>query len=94
MGNTVGSLSDEQHSIVVGTLLGDGAMCCMANALLEINHSSSTMDDGSKSRSALYLNLTHFDAITALVLSVSSSIRFDELVAPYRSSGTTSEMTP
>ena len=39
MGNTVGSLSDEQRSIVVGTLLGDGAMRCKANALLEINHS-------------------------------------------------------
>ena len=39
MGNTVGSLSDVQRSIVVGTLLGDGAMRCKANALLEINHS-------------------------------------------------------
>lgn len=28
-----------QRSIVVGTLLGDGAMRCKANALLEINHS-------------------------------------------------------
>jgi hypothetical protein len=39
VGNTVGSLSDEQRSIVVGTLLGDGTMRCKANALLEINHS-------------------------------------------------------
>ena len=39
MGNTVGSLSDSQRSIIVGTLLGDGAMRCKANALLEINHS-------------------------------------------------------
>ena len=39
MGNTVGSLSESQQSIVVGTLLGDGAMRCKANALLEINHS-------------------------------------------------------
>jgi hypothetical protein len=38
MGNTVGSLSEVQHSIVVGTLLGDGAMRCKTNALLEINH--------------------------------------------------------
>jgi hypothetical protein len=38
VGNTVGSLSDEQHFIVVGTLLGDGTMRCKANALLEINH--------------------------------------------------------
>jgi LAGLIDADG DNA endonuclease family len=39
VGNTVGSLSEAQHSIVVGTMLGDGAMRCKANALLEINHS-------------------------------------------------------
>jgi len=39
MGNTVGSLSEVQRSIVVGTLLGDGAMRCKTNALLEINHS-------------------------------------------------------
>ena len=39
MGNTVGSLSETQRSIVIGTLLGDGAMRCKANALLEINHS-------------------------------------------------------
>jgi hypothetical protein len=39
MGNTVGSLSEVQRSIIVGTLLGDGAMRCKTNALLEINHS-------------------------------------------------------
>ena len=39
MGNTVGSLSEMQRAIVVGSLLGDGAMRCKANALLEINHS-------------------------------------------------------
>jgi LAGLIDADG DNA endonuclease family protein len=39
VGNTVGSLSEVQRAIVVGTLLGDGAMRCKANALLEINHS-------------------------------------------------------
>jgi recombination protein RecA len=38
-GNTVGSLSEAQHSLVIGTLLGDGAMRCKTNALLEINHS-------------------------------------------------------
>jgi len=37
--NTVGSLSDEQRSLIEGTLLGDGAMRCKANALIEINHS-------------------------------------------------------
>ena len=40
MGNTVGSLSEVQREIVVGTLLGDGSMRCKTNALLEINHSS------------------------------------------------------
>src|SRR5215468_7300383 len=39
MGNTVGSLSEVQHAIVVGSLLGDGSMRCKTNALLEINHS-------------------------------------------------------
>jgi LAGLIDADG DNA endonuclease family len=39
LGNTVGSLSEVQHAIVTGTLLGDGSMRCKANALLEINHS-------------------------------------------------------
>lgn len=39
MGNTVGSLSEEQRSIIIGSLLGDGSMRCKANALLEINHS-------------------------------------------------------
>ena len=40
MGNTVGSLSEVQHAIVVGSLLGDGSMRCKTNALLEINHSA------------------------------------------------------
>jgi recombination protein RecA len=40
MDNPVGSLSEVQHAIVVGTLLGDGSMRCKTNALLEINHSS------------------------------------------------------
>ena len=39
MGNAVGSLSGAQRSIIIGTLLGDGAMRCKTNALLEINHS-------------------------------------------------------
>jgi hypothetical protein len=40
MGNTVGSLSEVQRDIIVGSLLGDGSMRCKTNALLEINHSS------------------------------------------------------
>jgi hypothetical protein len=40
MGNTVGSLSEVQHEVIVGTLLGDGAMRCKTNALLEVNHSA------------------------------------------------------
>ena len=39
MGNAVGSLSEEQHAIVIGSLLGDGSMRCKTNALLEVNHS-------------------------------------------------------
>jgi recombination protein RecA len=39
MGNAVGSLSEVQHAIVIGSLLGDGSMRCKTNALLEINHS-------------------------------------------------------
>lgn len=38
-GNTVGSLSAEERAVVVGCLLGDGAMRCKTNALLEVNHS-------------------------------------------------------
>ncbi len=39
MGNTVGSLSEVQRAVIAGSLLGDGAMRCKTNALLEINHS-------------------------------------------------------
>ncbi len=39
-GNTVGSLTETQRSIIIGCLLGDGTMRCRANALLEINHGS------------------------------------------------------
>ena len=35
----MGSLTETQRSIIIGSLLGDGAMRCKANALLEINHS-------------------------------------------------------
>lgn len=37
-GNTVGSLTERQKSIICGCLLGDGSMRCKSNALLEINH--------------------------------------------------------
>jgi LAGLIDADG DNA endonuclease family len=40
MGNVVGSLSEVQRQVVIGTLLGDGSMRCKTNALLEINHSA------------------------------------------------------
>jgi hypothetical protein len=43
-GNTVGSLSKEQRLVVVGCLLGDGAMRCRRNALLEVNHSFAQRD--------------------------------------------------
>ena len=36
----MGSLSDDQRSLIEGTLLGDGAMRCKTNALIEINHSA------------------------------------------------------
>lgn len=39
VGNAVGSLSGAQRELIIGTLLGDGAMRCKTNALLEINHS-------------------------------------------------------
>jgi len=39
MDNTVGSLTEEQKSILIGCLLGDGTMRKKRNALLEINHS-------------------------------------------------------
>lgn len=36
----MGSLTANQRAIIIGSLLGDGAMRCKANALLEINHSA------------------------------------------------------
>src|SRR3989344_5572061 len=42
MDNTVGSLTQEQRSLVIGTLLGDGYLRIIPkrrDALLEINHS-------------------------------------------------------
>ena len=47
MGNTVGSLTQAQKSIIVGSLLGDGYLRIMPgrkNAFLEINHSISEKD--------------------------------------------------
>lgn len=41
MDNTEGSLTEEQKQILVGLLLGDGAMRKKTHALLEINHSYS-----------------------------------------------------
>ena len=44
MGNTVGSLTQEQKSIIIGTLLGDGYLRIVPgrkNAFLEVNHSIS-----------------------------------------------------
>jgi hypothetical protein len=38
MDNTVGSLTEEQKSILIGSLLGDGTMRKKKHALLEINH--------------------------------------------------------
>ncbi len=43
LGNTVGSLTQQQHAVLVGSLLGDGTLRRQGNrqALLEVNHSSS-----------------------------------------------------
>ena len=35
----MGSLTERQKAIIIGSLLGDGTMRCKTNALLEINHS-------------------------------------------------------
>ena len=40
----MGSLTREQISIITGCILGDGAMRCKTNALLEINHSIEQKD--------------------------------------------------
>lgn len=39
MDNTVGSLTEEQKSLIVGSLLGDGYMSCKTHAYLKICHS-------------------------------------------------------
>jgi len=47
MGNTVGSLTQEQKSIIIGSLLGNGYARIVSgrkNAFLEINHSLSEKD--------------------------------------------------
>ena len=44
MGNTVGSLTELQRSIIIGTILGDGYLRIVSgkkNALLEVNHALS-----------------------------------------------------
>lgn len=38
-GNTVGSLTEYQHSLILGSLLGDGYMSCKTHAYLKIGHS-------------------------------------------------------
>jgi hypothetical protein len=38
-GNPVGSLSENQQSLIVGSLLGDGYMRCKTNAHLQMTHS-------------------------------------------------------
>ena len=40
----MGSLTKRQKQIIIGCLLGDGAMRCKDNALLEINHGISQRD--------------------------------------------------
>lgn len=39
MDNTVGSLTEDQDSLIIGSLLGDGYMSCKRNAYLKICHS-------------------------------------------------------
>lgn len=43
-GNTVGSLTEDQISIVIGSLLGDGYMSCKTHAYLKIGHSIKQKD--------------------------------------------------
>lgn len=43
-GNTVGSLTEEQRSLVIGSLLGDGYMSCKTHAYLKIGHSIKQKD--------------------------------------------------
>ena len=43
-GNTVGSLSEVQKSLIEGCLLGDGYMRCKTNAHLQITHSINQKD--------------------------------------------------
>ena len=40
----MGSLTEDQHSLVVGTLLGDGYMSCKTHAYLKIGHSIKQKD--------------------------------------------------
>lgn len=58
MDNTEGSLTEEQKDIVIGCILGDGAMRKKTHAPLVM--AVWCMDDGSKSRNAVYLNTQQF----------------------------------
>ena len=55
-GNTVGSLSEKQKSLIEGCLLGDGYMRCKTNAHLQITHSINQKDYVDWK----YLNLSEF----------------------------------
>lgn len=44
LGNTVGSLTEDQKSLIVGSLLGDGYMSCKTHAYLKIGHSIKQKD--------------------------------------------------
>lgn len=44
MENTVGSLTEEQKSLIIGKLLGDGSLRKKRNTLLEVNHSAKQKD--------------------------------------------------
>src|SRR3989338_7625698 len=47
LGNTVGSLTQQQHAVLVGSLFGDGALRRQSEgrqALLEVNHSFHQME--------------------------------------------------
>ena len=75
MDNTVGSLTEEQKSILIGCLLGDGTMRKKKNALLEINHLKSRFGFESRlNRDKIYFRIR---------VQTQSAKRFVNLIEPH-----------
>ena len=89
MDNTVGSLTEEQKSILFGTLLGDGSLRRKVNTLLEINHSFkqqsyvdwlySKFDNLTKTSPKIYISGKNRNGYRFTTLSIKELNQFHDL---------------